>query len=141
MNEQVGMEKHQISDIVFSFKWREVADLKTSASFCMKPDHDTALHARQVRSGSYDSEANLALLRHYQFAPDKSNINCIATMLIKAQMQLPSHDFMQMLQLIPERLQVAFTAASVPAAHASRAVCYRLHACASGLQCRQHCSL
>ena len=60
----------------------------------------------QVKNGTYNPEANLALLRHYQFAPERSNINCIATMLIKAQMQLPSHDFTQLLQLIPERLQV-----------------------------------
>ena len=60
-----------------------------------------------MKSETYDAEANLALLRHYQFAPDKSNINCIATMLIKAQMQLPAHDFTQLLQLIPERLQVS----------------------------------
>ncbi len=60
-----------------------------------------------MKNETYDSEANLALLRHYQFAPDKSNINCIATMLIKAQMQLPAHDFTQLLQLIPERLQVS----------------------------------
>ncbi|CAK0735953.1 hypothetical protein CVIRNUC_000667 [Coccomyxa viridis] len=59
----------------------------------------------QVKNGTYNPEANLALLRHYQFAPERSNINCIATMLIKAQMQLPSHDFTQLLQLIPERVQ------------------------------------
>jgi len=51
----------------------------------------------------------LALLRHYQFSPDKSNINCIANVLIKAQMQLPNHDFTQLLQLIPERLQVSLS--------------------------------
>ena len=67
----------------------------------------------QVKSGTYDPEANLALLRHYQFAADKSNINCIATMLIKAQMQLPAHDFTQLLQLIPERLQVSLISACI----------------------------
>ena len=51
----------------------------------------------------------MALLRHYQFSPDKSNINSIANVLIKAQMQLPNHDFTQLLQLIPERLQVSLT--------------------------------
>lgn len=64
----------------------------------------------QVKSGTYDPDANLALLRHYQFAPEKTNINCIATMLIKAQMQLPNHDFTQLLQLIPERVQVTLLA-------------------------------
>jgi hypothetical protein len=68
----------------------------------------------QVKSGTYDPDANLALLRHYQFAPEKTNINCIATMLIKAQMQLPDHDFTQLLQLIPERVQVTLlTRASI----------------------------
>ena len=64
----------------------------------------------QVKNGMYNPEANLALLRHYQFAPERSNINCIATLLIKAQMQLPSHDFTQLLQLIPERVQVTCVA-------------------------------
>ena len=66
--------------------------------------------AWQVKDGTYNPEANLALLRHYQFAPERGNINCIATMLIKAQMQLPSHDFTQLLQLIPERVQVTCVA-------------------------------
>ncbi len=69
----------------------------------------TLWDAWQVKSETHDSEANLALLRHYQFSPDKSNINSIANVLIKAQMQLPNHDFTQLLQLIPERLQVSLT--------------------------------
>jgi hypothetical protein len=60
----------------------------------------------QVRTGSYDLNANLALLRHYNFSPEKASISIIARVLIKAQMRLPEHDFSQMLHLIPERLQV-----------------------------------
>ncbi|CAL8467161.1 g6697 [Coccomyxa elongata] len=59
----------------------------------------------QVKSGAYDMDANLALFRHYNFAPEKANIQAMATVLIKAQMQLPNHDFAQLLHLIPERLQ------------------------------------
>ncbi len=59
----------------------------------------------QVKSGAYDMDANLALFRHYNFSPEKANIQAMATVLIKAQMQLPNHDFAQLLHLIPERLQ------------------------------------
>ncbi len=60
----------------------------------------------QVKKGTYDVNANLALFRLYNFAPEKANIQAMATVLIKAQMQLPNHDFAQLLHLIPERLQV-----------------------------------
>ena len=60
----------------------------------------------QVKNGNYDTNANLALFRLYNFAPEKANIQAMATVLIKAQMQLPNHDFAQLLHLIPERLQV-----------------------------------
>ncbi|EIE27028.1 hypothetical protein COCSUDRAFT_83587 [Coccomyxa subellipsoidea C-169] len=59
----------------------------------------------QVKKGTYDVNANLALFRLYNFAPEKANIQAMATVLIKAQMQLPNHDFAQLLHLIPERLQ------------------------------------
>ncbi|KAK9916484.1 hypothetical protein WJX75_003234 [Coccomyxa subellipsoidea] len=59
----------------------------------------------QVKNGNYDTNANLALFRLYNFAPEKANIQAMATVLIKAQMQLPNHDFAQLLHLIPERLQ------------------------------------
>ena len=60
----------------------------------------------QVRTGAYDLDANLALLRHYNFSPEKTNVSTVAKILIKAQMRLPEHDFSQMLHLIPERRQV-----------------------------------
>ena len=60
----------------------------------------------QVETGSYDLDANLAVLRHYNFSPEQANITTTAKILILAQMRLPEHDFSQMLHLIPERVQV-----------------------------------
>lgn len=74
--------------------------------FCKVPALNGMRMWLQVKKGTYDLDANLALLRHYNFAPDKANIQAIATMLIMAQMRLPSHDFANMLLLISERLQV-----------------------------------
>ena len=51
-------------------------------------------------------DANLAVLRHYNFSPEQANITTTAKILILAQMRLPEHDFSQMLHLIPERVQV-----------------------------------
>ena len=60
----------------------------------------------QVKSGTYDLDANLALLRHYNFAPEGAKINVIALVLTKAMMRLPEPDFAQLLHLVPERVQV-----------------------------------
>ena len=83
---------------------------------------------RQVSTGSYDLDANLALLRHYNFSPDKAHIGCLARLLIKAQMRLPAHDFAQMLHLVPERVQVLSPPRCL---HTASVMIHRMaHACA-----------
>lgn len=60
----------------------------------------------QVVRGFNDAEANLAVLKLYQFYPEKYNAPIVTKILIKALMNLPSTDFLCALYLIPERRQV-----------------------------------
>lgn len=60
----------------------------------------------QVAQEFSDAEANLAVLKLYQFYPDQYNASTVSKILIKALMTLPSTDFLCALYLIPERLQV-----------------------------------
>jgi len=75
----------------------------------------------QVKNGTYDLDANLALLRHYNFAPEGAKMGVVAHILIKAMMRLPEPDFSQLLHLVPERVQVLSRVSHVsplPASHA-----------------------
>lgn len=60
----------------------------------------------QVSSITFSLDANLALLRFYQFSPASAKTGVIVKVLLKAVMQLPSPDFKACVHLIPERLQV-----------------------------------
>lgn len=60
----------------------------------------------QVKNQFTDPEANLAVLKLYQFYPQKYNAAIVTKVLIKALMNLPSNDFLCALYLIPERRQV-----------------------------------
>ena len=60
----------------------------------------------QAKTGAYDLNGNLALLRHYSFAPETAKLDATAAVLTKAMMRLPEPDFAQLLHLIPERVQV-----------------------------------
>lgn len=60
----------------------------------------------QVEQQFNDSEANLAVLKLYQFYPQKYNPSVVSKILIKALMNLPSTDFLCALYLIPERRQI-----------------------------------
>ncbi|XP_021749995.1 eukaryotic translation initiation factor 3 subunit K-like [Chenopodium quinoa] len=60
----------------------------------------------QVMTGSYSLDANLCLLRLYQFEPERMSIQIIARILIKALMAMPASDFSLCLFLIPERVQM-----------------------------------
>lgn len=60
----------------------------------------------QVEHEFVDAEANLAVLKLYQFYPEKYNSVIVTKILIKALMSLPSTDFLCALYLIPERRQV-----------------------------------
>lgn len=60
----------------------------------------------QVSDRFVDADANLAVLKLYQFYPNKYNPSTVAKILIKALMSLPSPDFLSALYLIPDRKQV-----------------------------------
>lgn len=60
----------------------------------------------QVTHSFCDPDINLAVLKLYQFYPDKYNASTVSKILIKALMNLPSTDFLCSLYLIPERRQV-----------------------------------
>ncbi|KMZ70758.1 putative Eukaryotic translation initiation factor 3 subunit [Zostera marina] len=60
----------------------------------------------QVSSQKYSLDANLCLLRLYQFQPTRMSIKIVAQILIKALMAMPAPDFNLCLFLIPERVQV-----------------------------------
>eukprot|EP00172_Hildenbrandia_rubra_P003260 Plantae.Rhodophyta-Hildenbrandia_rubra.ctg4972.p1 GENE.Plantae.Rhodophyta-Hildenbrandia_rubra.ctg4972~~Plantae.Rhodophyta-Hildenbrandia_rubra.ctg4972.p1 ORF type:complete len:236 (+),score=32.90 Plantae.Rhodophyta-Hildenbrandia_rubra.ctg4972:42-710(+) len=59
----------------------------------------------QVQEGLYDSDANLSILKMYQFHPASYNATVVSKILIKALMTLPSPDFLCSLYLIPDRMQ------------------------------------
>jgi translation initiation factor 3 subunit K len=58
---------------------------------------------QQVDSKTYHLEANLALLKLYQFHSDKANVQIISRILIKALMNMPSTDFLLAAYLISEK--------------------------------------
>ncbi|CAM9922278.1 unnamed protein product [Pylaiella littoralis] len=58
----------------------------------------------QVKSGTYDFEANKALLKLYQFFPDLCKSEMVALMLAKALMNVPSTDFMALMYIVPPSL-------------------------------------
>ncbi|CAO2836205.1 unnamed protein product [Amaranthus hypochondriacus] len=58
----------------------------------------------QVMTNSYSLDANLCLLRLYQFEPERMSTQIIARILIKALMAMPAPDFSLCLFLIPERV-------------------------------------
>eukprot|EP00249_Psilotum_nudum_P009616 c22044_g1_i1 orf=265-972(+) len=60
----------------------------------------------QVTSQTYSLDANLCLLRLYQFEPSRMNVQTVARILVKALMALPAPDFNLCMFLIPERLQM-----------------------------------
>ena len=57
---------------------------------------------KQLKTGSYDRRANQALLKIFQFHPDKLDPDVVARVLIKALMQLPDSDFLMCLYLVPQ---------------------------------------
>ncbi|XP_059634672.1 eukaryotic translation initiation factor 3 subunit K [Cornus florida] len=60
----------------------------------------------QVSSQTYSLDANLCLLRLYQFQPEIMSTQIVARILIKALMAMPAPDFNLCLFLIPERVQM-----------------------------------
>ncbi|XP_031119687.1 eukaryotic translation initiation factor 3 subunit K [Ipomoea triloba] len=60
----------------------------------------------QVSSQTYNLDANLCLLRLYQFEPERISTQIVARILVKALMAMPAPDFSLCLFLIPERVQM-----------------------------------
>ncbi|XWS17543.1 hypothetical protein CRYUN_Cryun33cG0076300 [Craigia yunnanensis] len=60
----------------------------------------------QVSSQTYSLDANLCLLRLYQFEPERMSTQIVARILVKAFMAMPAPDFSLCLFLIPERVQM-----------------------------------
>ncbi|KAL9259009.1 Eukaryotic translation initiation factor 3 subunit K-like protein [Drosera capensis] len=60
----------------------------------------------QVNSKTYNLDANLCLLRLYQFEPERMSTVIIARILVKALMAMPAPDFSLCLFLIPESVQM-----------------------------------
>ena len=75
----------------------------------------------QCSSGTYDLDCNLAVLKLYQFHPEKNNIDTVAKILVKALMQLPATDYLLCTYLIPERVVRACSVAAM--AHTKRPLC------------------
>lgn len=61
---------------------------------------------QQISSRTFNLDANLALLRFYQFSPVSVRASVVAKVLVKAAMQLPAPDFKSCITLVPDRLQV-----------------------------------
>jgi hypothetical protein len=64
---------------------------------------------KQVAEGTYDLEANLGLLRLYNFDPNSTSMTLVSQLLAKALMRLPENDFDLYLHLLPDRYQVLFS--------------------------------
>ena len=69
--------------------------------------------AAQCEGGTYDLDANLAVLKLYQFHPDTTNVAVVSKILLKALMRLPSTDYLTCSYLIPERVQEMELIASI----------------------------
>merc|ERR1712087_1040243 len=59
----------------------------------------------QCADGTYDLDCNLAVLKLYQFHPERNNVMIVAKILAKALMKLPDTDYLLCSYLIPERVQ------------------------------------
>jgi len=70
----------------------------------------------QCTGGSYDLDNNLAVLKLYQFYPEKSNTAVIAKVLVQALMRLPETDYLMCKYLIPDRVVSDHRRALPPAA-------------------------
>ena len=57
----------------------------------------------QLKDGTYDFNANKALLKLYQCQPENADVEAIAKILVLAMMNLPSTDFLVLSYLVPVR--------------------------------------
>jgi len=67
---------------------------------------DLVVHLEeQLKTGSYDSEANLALLKLYLLHPNEADVEVMERVLLKALCALPVSDFSLCLYQIPTKFQ------------------------------------
>ncbi|PHU11674.1 Eukaryotic translation initiation factor 3 subunit K [Capsicum chinense] len=71
----------------------------------IRPDLENYVN-EQVSSQTYNLDANLCLLRLYQFESERMSTPIVARILVKALMAMPAPDFSLCLFLIPERVQM-----------------------------------
>ena len=60
--------------------------------------------AFQAEGDSYDFEANLTLLKLYQFSPSRVDRTIASQVLLKALTQLPNTDFLALKCVLPQNL-------------------------------------
>jgi len=77
----------------------------------------------QCSSGTYDLDCNLAVLKLYQFHPEKNNVDTVAKILVKALMQQPATDYLMCTYLIPERVQETEVVSNIAAVAALLETC------------------
>lgn len=58
----------------------------------------------QIKTNTYHLEANLTVLKFYQFYPDRTQKSIVAWILAKALMNLPATDFTFAIYMISETL-------------------------------------
>ena len=78
---------------------------------------------QQCADGTYDLDNNLALLKLYQFHPEKSDSAVVGRVLVKALTRLPASDYLRCTYLIPERVQEEELLAQVAAVAALLETC------------------
>uniref|UniRef100_A0A7S0YL26 Eukaryotic translation initiation factor 3 subunit K n=1 Tax=Hemiselmis tepida TaxID=464990 RepID=A0A7S0YL26_9CRYP len=59
----------------------------------------------QIKAGTSDLDANLALLRFYQYSPSIAKVDVARKILTKALMALPQSDFMLCMYIVPPSVQ------------------------------------
>uniref|UniRef100_A0A7S0Y1Q2 Eukaryotic translation initiation factor 3 subunit K n=2 Tax=Hemiselmis andersenii TaxID=464988 RepID=A0A7S0Y1Q2_HEMAN len=59
----------------------------------------------QIKTGTSDLDANLALLRFYQYSPSIAKVDVARKILTKALMALPQSDFMLCMYIVPPSVQ------------------------------------
>ena len=80
----------------------------------------------QCASQTYDLDANLALLKLYQFHPEQLKAAAVAKVLAKALMNLPATDYLACTYMVPERVMAEEPLAALAAAASKlEACCFR----------------
>ncbi|CAF2068118.1 unnamed protein product [Brassica napus] len=120
---RIGLVKSRLSSLhsnesIERKKKREMESPKEQSSYTVEqlvavnpfnpeilPDLENYVN-EQVTSQTYSLDANLCLLRLYQFEPERMNTHIVARILVKALMAMPAPDFSLCLFLIPERVQM-----------------------------------